>query len=161
MTDKDILRGRRILAVDDEIDVLDVIREQLDGVNVITARDFQTARDLLEHESFDLVILDIMGVRGFELLEITTARRLPAVMLTAHSMTPASLQEAVEKGAVSFLPKDELPALAELVSQILIEIERGRTHWAQLVQRLGPKFRTMWGQAWDEIKLPRDPNIKW
>ncbi len=161
MTDKEIVGNKRILAVDDEADVLEVIEEQLEEVELITAQDFQSAKDLLERESFDLVILDIMGVRGFDLLEIASEKRLPSVMLTAHSMTPASLQKAIDKGAVSFLPKDELPRLSTLVAEILRDVERGRTHWATLIKRLGPKFKNLWGEAWDEIKLPRDSFTRW
>ncbi len=161
MSDKDILKGKRILAVDDEPDVLEVIREQLESAEVTTARDFEPARSLIEEETFDLVILDIMGVRGFDLLPITREKRIPAVMLTAHALTPESLQESVNKGAVSFLPKEELASLADLIGEILQEVEEGRTHWPKLIERLGPTFRDLWGQMWDRIRFPDDPKISW
>ncbi len=161
MTNTTSLSGKRILAVDDEPDVLAVISEQLESADVTTARDFQTARTHLEDQTYDLVILDIMGVRGFDLLEITRAKRLPAVMLTAHAMTPDSLQKSIDQGAVSFLPKDELARLTELIEEILGDVEGGRTHWPKLVDRLGPKFTELWGTLWDEIKFPQNPNISW
>ncbi len=156
-----ILAGKKILAVDDEVDVLAVIEEQLENCDLVTAKDYSTAKELIEKGGFDLAILDIMGVRGFDLLEIATAKKMPSVILTAHSMTPDSLQKAIDKGAVSFLPKDELARLEELVAEILGEVEKGRTHWGKLNSRLGSKFKELWGEMWDQIKFPRDPNISW
>jgi CheY-like chemotaxis protein len=161
MTDQDILAGKKILAVDDEEDVLEVIEEQLVTCNLVTAKDYDAARELLETEMYDLAVLDVMGVRGFDLLDIATRRKIPAVILTAHSMTPESLQKAIDKSAVSFLPKEELVQLSELIAEILGEVAKGRTHWAMLESRLGHRFKKLWGEMWEEIKFPRDPNISW
>ncbi|AFM24555.1 response regulator [Desulfomonile tiedjei] len=161
MADQDILSGKKILAVDDEEDILAVIEEQLETCNLITARDYHRAKELLEKDVYDLAVLDIMGVRGFELLEIATQRKIPSVILTAHSMTPESFQRAIDKGAVSFLPKDELARLSELIAEILGEVKEGRTHWEKLKVRLGHRFKELWGTMWEEIKFPRDPNISW
>ena len=161
MTDQDFLSAKRILAVDDEGDVLEVIEEQLTTCELTTAKDYNSAKELLQTGTYDLAVLDIMGVRGFDLLEIATRRRIPAVILTAHSMTPESLQKAIDKGAMSFLPKDELSRLSELVAEILGEVEQGRTHWAKLESRLGHRFKELWGEMWETIKFPRDPNISW
>ncbi len=157
----DILKEKHILAVDDEPDVLEVVSDELDLSQVTTAKDFATASKLLEEERFDLVILDIMGVRGFDLLDIATAKKMPAVMLTAHAMTPESLQEAVNRGAVSFLPKEELHRLSELTAEILELVGQGKTHWSKLGGRLGSRFRELWGEAWEEIKFPPDSKISW
>jgi CheY-like chemotaxis protein len=161
MTEHDILAGKKILAVDDEEDVLEVIEEQLEGCDLTTAKDYARAKELLQTETYDLAVLDVMGVRGFDLLDIATQRKIPAVILTAHSMTPDSLQKAIDKRAVSFLPKDELARLADLIAEILGEVEKGRTHWKKLESRLGHRFRQMWGEMWEQIKFPRDPNISW
>ncbi|MFC1833786.1 response regulator [Thermodesulfobacteriota bacterium] len=161
MATADILEGKTILAVDDEEDVLEVIREQLDSCRVVSAQDFHGAKQLLETQQFDLVILDIMGVRGFDLLDLAAGKKLPAVMLTAHSITPESLQRSIDSGAVSFLPKDKLAELAGLIREILGDVSRGETHWPRLEKILGPKFSELWGKLWDEIKFPRDPKISW
>ncbi len=161
MTDLGVLADKRILAVDDEEDVLAVIEEQLGDCILITAKNYDGARELLEKEVFDLAVLDIMGVRGFDLLEIATRRKIPSVMLTAHSLTPESLQKAIDKGAVSFLPKEELARLSELIAEILDEAAKGRTHWPKLKSRLGYRFKELWGDLWEQIRFPRDPNISW
>jgi DNA-binding NtrC family response regulator len=161
MSGQEIVKGKRILAVDDEPDVLEVIKEELALAEVSTARDFGSAKDLIEREEFDLVILDIMGVRGLDLLNLTTEKKLPAVMLTAHAMTPDSLQKSIDRGAVSFLPKDELAQLPELIGEILQDLQEGRTHWPRLIDRLGPTFKRLWGEMWDEIKFPDDSRLSW
>lgn len=159
--DKEILVGKRILAVDDEEDVLAVIREELAEADLVTASDFETAAAYLNKERFDLVILDIMGVRGFDLLELSRVKKMPAVMLTAHAMSPEAFQASVRQGAVSYLPKEELTRLSELIQEILGEIQAGRTHWPRLVQRLGPRFKELWGEMWDKIEFPDDTRISW
>ena len=161
MSADDILKGKRILAVDDEPDVLDVIEEQLELSQLVKAGDFKAAETYLETQTFDLVILDIMGVKGFALLDLAKEKRVPAVMLTAHSMTPESLQKAVDKGAVSFLPKDELANLSELIAEILEDAEAGKTHWPKLSARMGSQFKELWGQLWDEIRFPENDRISW
>lgn len=118
MNDDRFLKGKRILAVDDETDVLEVINEQLHDIEVITADNYSRAKELLESQKFDLVILDIMGVNGFELLKICGDRKLPAAMLTARAVTVDAINQSLKLGAVSFLPKDELGNLRVLVAEI-------------------------------------------
>lgn len=156
-----LLPGRRILAVDDEQDVLEVIYEQLEDATLVSASTFETARDIIKRGDLDLVILDIMGVRGFELLEYSRKRQIPAVMLTAHALSPESFQKSIDKGAVSFLPKDQLYHLRELIEEILEDIDSGRTHWKKLIDRLGPRLKEMWGELWKEMKFPDNPYIRW
>jgi DNA-binding response OmpR family regulator len=65
-----ILNGKKILAVDDEPDVLQVLEAEIidacpDCV-FETAATFETAAKLLENGAYDIVILDVMGVRGFD-----------------------------------------------------------------------------------------------
>lgn len=153
----DILMGKRILAVDDEPDVLDVIREQLEECQVTTAENYDQASDLISNGSFDLAILDIMGVRGFDLLEQCRERHCPAVMLTAHSINPESVNKAINLGAVSFLPKDELAHIREHLADILEGLSQGKSHWRRLFERLGPFFRDRLGLTWENIDKPRNP----
>jgi DNA-binding response OmpR family regulator len=43
---------------------------------------------MMTSQEYDLVILDIMGVRGFDLLDMAVGRNLPVAMLTAHALNP-------------------------------------------------------------------------
>ena len=157
MTPESVLKGKRILAVDDEPDVLELIKEQLDDSEVVTAGDFVRAKMLIETETFDLIILDIMGVNGFELLKASSARKLPVAMLTARATTVENVNRSLRLGAVSFLPKEELANLRELVAEILEGLEQGKSHWEKLFQRLGPLFKEKFGIIWDDLDKPPYP----
>ena len=95
-----ILNSKRILAVDDEPDVLEVLEEEILGYApkciIEKATTYQEATHQLESQTYDVVILDIMGVRGFELLDQAVKRNFPAAMLTAHSLDPKSLKRSIE-----------------------------------------------------------------
>jgi DNA-binding response OmpR family regulator len=72
-----LLKGKQILALDDEQDVLDILGEELDehGVEFDSASAHKEATQRPASLTYDLVIRDIMGVRGFELLEHTARSR--------------------------------------------------------------------------------------
>ncbi len=98
-----VLKGKRILAVDDEADILETIEDMLDDVRLDTCRDYQSASAKIRDNPYDLAILDIMGVNGLTLLEECVAQNIPAVMLTAHAIRPETLMESIQKGAISYL----------------------------------------------------------
>ena len=157
--DAQILEGKRILVVDDEPDILETVKEVLASSQVVTVGSFEEALAIINAESFDLVILDIMGVNGFALLEACRANKLPAAMLTAHAINVESLNVAIKLGAVSFLPKEELHRLPEIVAEILEDLAQGQTHWAKLFELRGPVFKEKLGVLWEDDdenrKFPR------
>lgn len=157
MTSLDILKGKRILVVDDEPDVLETIEEQLAMCRLTTATNYESAHRLIASESFDLAILDIMGVNGFALLKECHDRKIPAAMLTAHAITVENVNKALKLGAVSFLPKEEMASFSELVGEILEGLEAGHTHWKRLFERLGPFFRDKVGLSWEDLEKPPSP----
>lgn len=157
MTNTDVLKDKKILAVDDEPEVLDIITEEFETHEVVTAKSFEEAKTILSNGRFDLVLLDIMGVRGFELLEKCREKGFPAAMLTGHAMNVESVNRALQLGAVSFLPKEELANIREHVIEILDGLEQGRSHWKRLFDRLGPFFRDRLGLTWEDIGKPRNP----
>jgi DNA-binding response OmpR family regulator len=93
-TQKSVLNGKRVLAVDDKSDVLTILKEEIRGAAptavIDTARSYQEAVELFVSWTYDLAILGIMGVRGFELLEMATSHPdpMPVVMLTARTLAP-------------------------------------------------------------------------
>jgi DNA-binding response OmpR family regulator len=161
MGEFDILKGKTILAVDDEPDVLDVVKDELCDSEVVTATDFESAKQLIDSRSFDLVILDIMGVNGFDLLELCSVRGLPAAMLTARATDIRSINRSLALGAVSFLPKEELGSLRELTAEILEGLEKGQSHWTKLFNRLGPLFKEKFGVVWEDLEKPSKPRLPW
>ena len=95
-----ILNGKSILAVDDEPDVLAILEEEILNVcprcTFDKATTYEQAYELINTWTYELVILDIMGVRGFDLLEQTVAHHFPTVMLTAHALNPEALKRSLK-----------------------------------------------------------------
>ncbi len=149
-----VLAGKMLLVVDDEPDILEIVKEAFSNTTIITAQDFDSARKLINKDVFDLVILDVMGVNGFELLKICRVREVPAAMLTARAINVESINRAMREGAVSFLPKEELERLPDLVAEILTELEQGRTHWPKLFERLDSFFKKKFGDTWRHLDTP-------
>jgi len=144
------LKGIHILAVDDEEDILETIVEILDESRVDTARDYQGASKKIKDQKYDLAILDIMGVDGLKLLEETVARDIPTIMLTAHAISPATLMESIQKGAISYLPKEALADLDNLLNDLLGAYRRGEPPWKMLFDKLGDFFDKRFGSEWKQ-----------
>jgi CheY-like chemotaxis protein len=151
MTEKEsFLKGLRILAVDDEEDILETIVEILDESRVDTAREYQSASQKIKEHKYDLAILDIMGVDGLKLLEEAVAREIPTVMLTAHAISPETLMESIQKGAMSYLPKESLADLDDLLDDLLGAYHSGEPPWKLLFEKLGDFFDKRFGAEWKQ-----------
>ena len=151
MTEKEsFLKGLRILAVDDEEDILETIVEILDEARVDTAREYQSASQKIKEHKYDLAILDIMGVDGLKLLEEAVTREIPTVMLTAHAISPATLMESIQKGAMSYLPKESLADLDDLLDDLLGAYHSGEPPWKLLFEKLGDFFDKRFGSEWKQ-----------
>jgi CheY-like chemotaxis protein len=149
MSESRLLDGKKILAVDDEPDVLEVLEGLLTMCDVVKATTSNEAEELLESGDFDIAILDIMGVDGYRLLDIANRRNITAVMLTAHAFTPDNLVRSIKEGAASYLPKEELPNIAIFLNDILEAQEKGKSTWEPWQERLPSSyFEKRWGAAW-------------
>lgn len=145
---KSVLKGKLILAVDDEPDVLDVLREELEvyGVRLDTAATYGDAMRKLTSQTYDMAILDIMGVRGFDLLKIATEKDLPVVMLTAHALNPETLRQSIDLGARAYLPKDKLGGVAPFLEDVLtLSYE---TAWKRTLEKVGWVLGESFGPEW-------------
>lgn len=153
-----ILDGKRILAVDDEPDVLQLLEEEIMAVCpncvFVKATDYEGAARLIESEIYDVVILYIMGVRGFDLLEATVKRGFKTAMLTAHALSPEALERSIELKARAYLPKEKLGEIVPFLEDILkLDYVSG---WKRLFEKLHTffteEFKPDWqekiGQAW-------------
>lgn len=144
------LKGKSVLAVDDEEDILETIEDILEDAHVDLARDYETASQKIRVNQYDLVILDIMGVNGIKLLEEAVARGIPTVMLTAHAVNPETLMTSIRKGAIAYLPKEKLAELDELLNSLLGAHERGDPPWKVLFEMLGDYFNERFGPDWKQ-----------
>jgi CheY-like chemotaxis protein len=149
MNAESALKDKRILVVDDEPDVLTTVAEILDMCEVDKAGDFETALQLIMKKTYDAVVLDIMGVNGFELLKNAVTRGFPAVMLTAHAVTPEALKKSIELGAASFLPKELMVELKPLLEEVLLGGGK-RIWWMQSLKKTNPYLDRKFGPDWKE-----------
>lgn len=148
MSSDDLLKDKVVLVVDDEPDVLETLEDLLDGCLVHKATDYDTAHQYLMSYSYDIVVLDIMGVNGFELLKDAVYRGFPAVMLTAYALTPEALKRSIELGAVSFLPKEKMSDLRSYLEDVVLG--GGKPIWKKIFDRLGSYFSNRFGPDWKE-----------
>jgi len=146
-----ILNGKLVLAVDDEPDVLEILEEEIleyaPNCKIEKVTTYQEATQKLESQNYDVVVLDIMGVRGFDLLEQAAKRNFPTAMLTAHSLNPESLKRSIELGACAYLPKEKLGEIVPFLEDIL-ESSDGSTAWGRLMNKLEGYFSSRWGELW-------------
>ena len=151
-----LLKDQYFLVVDDEPDVLDLIESEILEVcpdcRVDKAMSYETAAEKLISVTYDLVILDIMGVRGFDLLGIAVNRNLKVVMLTAHALSPDSLKRSIEMGARAYLPKEELGRLVPFLEMVLHH-ELIPT-WKKVFEKLGDFFNLRFGPDWQNQESP-------
>ncbi len=148
---KSVLSGKVILAVDDEPDVLMILEEEIfqacPDCKVDKATTYKKAVEMLASWTYDLVILDIMGVRGFDLLERAVTHGFPVAMLTAHALTPEALKRSFELKARSYLPKEKLGEIVPFLEDVLEqEFSSG---WKRLFENLKGFFDTRFGAGWE------------
>ena len=142
------LKNKMILVVDDEEDILESVGEELDMCILHKAKDYETGLQYLLGYTYDIVILDIMGVNGFELLRNSVSRGFPTVMLTAHALTPEALKKSIKLGAVSFLPKEKIAELRAYLEDVILGTRKQA--WRKLFDKLGDYFNRRFGPDWKE-----------
>lgn len=148
-----ILSNKRFLAVDDEPDVLATLEEEIlnacEGCIFEKTTTYDRANELIRSWTYELIILDIMGVRGFDLLELAVAHRFPVVMLTAHAITPGALKRSIELGARAYIPKDKLGEIVPFLEDVLKY--ENLTAWGRLLENLKGMFNDRWGENWKKV----------
>ena len=122
--------GLKILLVDDESDIVEVIQDRLEayGFTVVTAGTGLEALKKLSMEKFNGVFLDVkmpeMG--GIEALEEIRKRdtKIPVIIITSSSTREAAI-DAIGKGANEYILKpfewQELKAKVQKVFNVSLE----------------------------------------
>jgi DNA-binding response OmpR family regulator len=144
------LKYKRILIVDDEPDVLEALEELLPMCDVVRASSFEEAKDVLEAQYFDIAILDIMGVDGYQLLEIANKRKVMAVMLTAHALSPEDTAKSYKEGAAYFVPKEKMSEIVTYLNDILEAKEQGKSFWSRWIDRFAAYYDDKFGPDWKD-----------
>jgi CheY-like chemotaxis protein len=159
MIPEKILRGKRILIVDDEQDILDFLVEQLEMCRIDTALNYEEGKNLLDSIPYNAAILDIMGVRGYELLELANKKGVPALMLTAHALSQENLKKSFEGGASYYVPKDEMSKIDVYLADIFDALGKNKNVWGKWYERLsgfcdrrfGPNWKDEDPEFWDSL----------
>ena len=121
------MAGKRILIVDDEEDLLFVLKEMLErlsaGYHVVTAKDGFAALKNLEEQTFDLVITDyrMAGMDGLELLASVRYKQpnVKVILMTAYN-SDALRAEAQRSKVFEYLTKPlDLKIFGQLVQKAL------------------------------------------
>ncbi|MDA1128627.1 MAG: response regulator [Chloroflexi bacterium] len=123
----------KILVVDDEIDIVDLLVDDLsdNGFNVISAHNGIEALEQVYREQPDVVLLDLMMpvLNGYEVLQELrrnpTTKDLPVIMLTALSPTEGE-QAALRLGANHYVTKVWEPGTLQAVIRVALR-EAGKS----------------------------------
>ena len=128
----------RILIVDDEENIREVVREycELNGWMADEAPDGMDALEMVKNTDYDCVILDVMMPRldGFSTCrEIKKLKQIPVIMLSARQEEYDKLF-GFELGVDDYVVKPFSPK--ELMARVKVVLERGR-HTGNSVMKFG------------------------
>ena len=143
-----INKKETILIVDDEPDILETLKELLDMCIIDTAPNFETARKFLKNGTYDAAILDIMGVDGYKLLELTNKKGIPTIMLTAHALSADNLVKSLKGGARSYLPKDQMADIGDYLVEVIQAGQKRAGTSRKWLDRMMPVFTKKFGPDW-------------
>ena len=118
---------QRILIVDDDRDVVDVMSRLLgmNGYKVITATDGKSALEAVRNQTIDLLLLDLMMpvMDGFETLDMLQkqagSKGIPVIILSAKG-DKDSIVKALRSGAVDYIHKGADPE--ELLARVQVHL---------------------------------------
>lgn len=144
------LDGKKILVVDDEPDVLESLLDLLPMCRLKTAQTFEQGRDLLEAEPFDIAILDIMGVDGYELLNLAGKKGIIGVMLTANALSVDDTVKSFKKGAASYIPKEKMIDIEIFLQEVLEAHQKGKGFMDRWMDRFNSYYEKKFGSDWKE-----------
>ena len=146
-----LLLGKKVLIVDDEADILDTMEEVLYMCEVDVAQDFESAKKMLGENNYDVAVLDIMGVNGYELLKIANNKSILSVILTAHALSPDNFQKSMKLGARAYIPKQKMIELDVILSDVFNDEDQKPGTMGKWYDRLKGYFEKKFGRAdWAE-----------
>jgi DNA-binding NtrC family response regulator len=118
----------KVLIVDDEKDFLEIIAERIAarGIDVSTASSAENALNMIEEESYEVVVMDFMmpALDGFKALKLMKAKRpeMQIILLTGNVPDEKRI-EAKALGALDVIEKP--PDLQDLIEKIK-KAQKGR-----------------------------------
>ncbi len=114
------LNGKRILAINDDPDLLDVLEEEIldahPDFKVEKASTYPQAIEKMVWVQYDAVILDITSFYGFKLLKLAQSRHLPVGLLIPY---PDSPRLPTRMAARAFLSKGSLGEVVPFLEKVM------------------------------------------
>lgn len=127
MAEDEISDKKKILLVDDEVSLIEVMKFRLEeaGYEVITATDGFSAMSMARAQRPDIVLLDLMlpkldGYTVCRMLKLSgVTKGIPIIILTARS-SPCDRDRGLETGADAYMTKPiDIPSLLEKISELM------------------------------------------
>jgi DNA-binding response OmpR family regulator len=150
MENQQTLNDKKVLIVDDELDTIESLEELLEDTYMVdSASSFEEAVSCLRNNTYDAAILDIMGVRGYDLLEATHTLGIPTLMLTAHALSPDNLKKSIEMGADAYIPKHKMVDISMYLEDVLISRQDKKNNFKWYTKFI-PLFDKLFGEGWKD-----------
>ncbi|MEX1327165.1 MAG: response regulator [Desulfobacterales bacterium] len=150
MENQQTLIDKKVLIVDDELDTIESLEELLEDTFMVdSASSFEEAVSCLKNNTYDAAILDIMGVRGYDLLEATHTLGIPTLMLTAHALSPDNLKKSIEMGADAYIPKHKMVDISMYLEDVLISRQDKKNNFKWYTKFI-PLFDKLFGEGWKD-----------
>lgn len=131
----------KILIVEDDKAICNLINVSLSAEGYVCdyAYDGEEAADLLENNSYDLVLLDIMlpKIDGYELLEYILEIKIPVIFITAKTST-ADVIKALNLGADDYIKKPF--QIGEIIARVEALLRRIGKLESKIIEILGMKI---------------------
>lgn len=123
-------RRERILVVDDEREIADLVATYLEtaGFEPVACYDGLEAWGLVQSEGFDLAVVDVMlpGMSGFELCERARRDHLYPIILLTAKVDEEDRVRGLAAGADDYVTKPFLPL--ELVARVKAQLRRSKQY---------------------------------
>jgi hypothetical protein len=107
-----------------------------------------------------MAVLDIMGVNGYALLEIAVAKKVTAVMFTAHAVSPEDTMKSFKGGAAYYVPKDRMTELPGILANILEAKQEGQSTWKPFMAWADAYYSAKFGPSWAQHRKEFEEKLK-
>lgn len=116
--------NKKILLIDDDKDILQLIKDCLENYDVTTAMNGEEALDILEQHNFDLIITDIIMPKEDGIGLILKLKKLgnciPVIVMSGNRLGKKYLDAGLQFGAVKVLEKPfNIKLLIEYIEELI------------------------------------------
>lgn len=151
--EEEVLKGKTLLVVDDEVDLRDIVASELEfmGAKVFQAENISHAQKILSENKIDLIVSDIRmpGGTGVDLLDVVKAKNVdvpPVILITGFA--DITIEDAFNKGAEALLNKPfKLDDLIKMVVRYTSPFADRFNEQVATTKTLSPTARVQFGRG--------------